>query len=359
MNLQVSRFQFFSIVLNFIIYSSILMAPGITVINAKQDGWLSMLLALGVGLAANFLYLMLFKKHGYPSLFELMDRSAGKWIGTALNIVIVFYALHLTAMVVRNLSNFMITDVSPYSSPYIYQILILLVVAYTSYHGVKNLFLISELFTPFISLFVIGSLIVIIKHFKIIELKPFFYNPPSAILEGAYSTLGFPFIEIMLAGAFLTYVKRKDKLVSIALSAIAIGGAVLVITVILVIGNDSAYIVARESYPTYSVMRDVSLTTTFKRVEIIIGIAWIIGLFFKISTCFCVAMMGIKHLSKSKTFRGYIVPCAILVWAMSNGLHKTFIDFTNFVSMDWTLYWFTLYSFVIITMLIGLARKRA
>ncbi|MFC7322618.1 GerAB/ArcD/ProY family transporter [Halobacillus campisalis] len=358
MNIQITKLQLIMVVINFIIFSSILMAPAITVVSAKQDGWISMLLALIIGLMLNVLYLFLFKKYNYPSLFELMNRAAGKWFGSVMNILIIFYALHLAAMVVRNLSNFMVASVIPYSHPWTYQILIVAVVIYSAVLGVKNLFLLNDLVFPIVIFLTVVSLILITREFSFLELRPVFHSGPSAIFQGAYATLGFPFIEVLLIGAFFQYVKKKEKLMLTYLSGIAAGGLVLVITVFIIIGDEGTYLVARETYPTYSVMRDIDFVTVFERIEILLAIAWMIGLFVKICVCFLVVMMGLKHLTGSKTYRPYLIPIGILIWAMSNHLHKTVMDFSNFVTTSWTMYWFTLYCLIILVFLIGLIRNK-
>lgn len=344
--------------MNFIIFSSILMAPAITVVSAKQDGWISMLLALVIGLVLNMIYLFLFKKYNYPSLFELMNRAAGKWFGTVMNILIIFYALHLAAMVVRNLSNFMVASVVPYSHPWTYQILIIIIVMYSGVLGVKNLFLLNDLLFPIVIVLTLFSLILMTKDFSLLELKPFFHEGIPSIFQGAYATLGYPFIEVLLIGTFFQYVQKKEKLMLVYMSGIAAGGLVLVITVFFIIGGEGTYTVARETYPTYSVLRDIDFITVFERVEILLAVAWMIGLFVKICVCFLVVMMGLKHLSGSKTYRPYLIPIGILIWAMSNHLHKTVMDFSNFVITSWTMYWFTLYCLIILVFLIGLLRNK-
>ncbi|WP_165967183.1 endospore germination permease [Jeotgalibacillus sp. S-D1] len=358
MNTQITKRQFFMVVVNFVIFSSILMAPALTVVSAKQDGWISILLALIIGLMLNLLYIFLFKKYNYPSLFELMNRAAGKWIGTLMNLLIIFYALHLAAMVLRNLSNFMVASVIPYSHPWTFQILIIGIIMYSAVLGVRNLFLLNDLLFPIVIFLTLFSLILMTKDFTLFELKPIFHSEPSAIFQGAYATLGFPFIEVLLTGSFFHYVKKKEKLIHVYLSGIAAGGLVLVITVLIIIGNEGTYLVARETYPTYSVLRDIDFLIVFERVEILLAIAWMIGLFFKICACFLVVMMGLKHVSGSKTYRPYLIPIGVLIWAMSNHLHKTVMDFGNFVTTSWTMYWFTLYCLIILVFLIGLMRNK-
>ncbi|MGP4075881.1 GerAB/ArcD/ProY family transporter [Halobacillus sp. K22] len=358
MNIQLTKYQLFTVTTNFVIFSSILMAPALTVTAAKQDGWISMLFAFIIGLLLNLVYVLILKKHQYPSLFSLIDRAAGKWIGTLLNLVVMFYALHLAAMVVRNLSNFIVSSVFPNAHPWIYQILVISIVAFTAFYGVRNLFLINELLSPLLFLIVGTSLILIIKDFSFIEIKPVFHSSFQSIFEGAYATLGFPFIEALIIGNFFHYVQQKKQLMFVYLSGISLGGITLVIAVLLIIGNDGAYMVARETYPTYSVLRDIEFTTIFERIEILIALAWITGLFFKITVCFLVVMMGFKHLSNSKSYRPFIIPIAILTWAMTNHLHKTVMDFSNFVTSSWTLYWFTLYSVLMMVFLIGFLRQK-
>ncbi|MDG5472122.1 endospore germination permease [Jeotgalibacillus sp. ET6] len=358
MNTQITKRQLFMIVVVFIIFSSIIMAPAITVIAAKQDGWISMLLALIIGLMLNALYLFLLKKYNYPSLFELMNRAAGRWIGTLINLLIIFYALHLAALVLRNLSNFMIASVIPYSNPWVYQIPIIIIVMYSAVLGMKNLFLLNDLLFPIAIFLTLFSLILITKDFSFFELKPIFHSAPSEVFHGAYSTLGFPFIEVLIIGSFFQYVEKKEKLMRTYLSGIAAGGLLLVITVFIIIGNEGAYLASRQTYPTFSILRDIDFLIIFERVEILLAIAWLIGLFFKIGVCFLVVMMGLKHVSGSKTYRPYLIPIGILIWAMSNHLHKTVMDFGNFVTTSWTMYWFTLYCLVIVVLLIGLIRNK-
>ncbi|WP_062515487.1 endospore germination permease [Halobacillus sp. KGW1] len=358
MNTQITKYQLFSIVTNFIIFSSILMAPALTVTAAKQDGWISMLFAVIIGVLLNALYLQLLKKHQYPTLFSLIDRSIGKWVGTILNLVLIFYAFHLAAMVVRNLSNFMVASVFPNAHPWTFQLLILSLCMLTVFYGMNNLFLVSELLTPIIILTVLISVFLVIKDFQFIELKPMFHTPPGDIFEGTYATLGFPFIESLLLGNFMHYVAVKKRAMTIHLAAIGSAGLVLTAAVFLIVGNDGAYIVARETYPTYSVLRDVKLSSIIERGEILIALAWLVGLFFKISICFLVIMAGFQHLSGSNNYKPFILPTAILIWAMSNHLHKTVTDFTEFVTSTWTLYWFTFYCVLILVFTIGLFRTK-
>ncbi|MCA1021086.1 GerAB/ArcD/ProY family transporter [Halobacillus litoralis] len=358
MNTQITKYQLFNMVTNFIIFSSILMAPALTVTAAGQDGWISMLIAVFIGMLLNALYLFLLKKHQYPTLFSLIDRSVGKWIGTVLNVVLIFYAFHLGAMVVRNLSNFMVASVFPNAHPWTFQILILTICMFTVFYGMNNLFLVSELLSPVILLTVLVSVILMMKDFEFMEIKPILHTPLVNIYEGAYATLGFPFIESLLLGNFLHYVVVKKWVMTVHLTAIGCAGLVLTGSVLLITGNDGAYIVARETYPTYSVLRDIKLASFIERGEILIALGWLVGLFFKISICFLVVVSGFQHLSGSKNYQAFILPSAIFIWAMSNHLHKTVTDFTEFVTSSWTLYWLSLYCVLILVFIIGLFRTK-
>ena len=185
------------------------MAPALTVAAAKQDRSISMLLAVIIGLLLNLVYVLILKIHQYPSLFMLIDKAAGKWIGTVLNLV-VMSSLASCPMVIRNLSNFMVSSVFPNVHPWTYQILVIAIVALTALYGVRNLFLLNELLSPLLFLIVGASLILILKDFSFIEIKPVFCASFPKIFEGAYATLGFPFIEALIIGNFFHYVQQKN-----------------------------------------------------------------------------------------------------------------------------------------------------
>ncbi|MBN3555530.1 endospore germination permease [Fictibacillus nanhaiensis] len=358
MNHTINRWQLVLIVISFIMGSSLLMAPNLTAFFSGQDAWISMLFAVIIGLVLNVIWILLLKRYHFRSIFRITEVAGGKVVGTILNIVIIFYALHLASYVVRNLSNFMISNVIPESSPWTFQIMIILLAVYSCFYGLNNIGRVNEFLTPFMILFFICSLALTTNQFRFSHLQPYFEQGFLKISQGAYTTTGFPFIEIILLGSVLTYVKNKDKLSKSYLAGILLGGSALILTVFIAVGVEGAYMVKRQSYPTYELMRDISIINIFERVEVIIGVVWIFGILVKIVICLFTALKGLQHLSKSSNYHPFLLPAGLLIWAMSNHIHNNTMEFTDFVGRNWTLWWFTLYMIVLLVLSLGILRKK-
>ncbi|WP_164462226.1 endospore germination permease [Bacillus sp. FJAT-42376] len=354
MNHVITKQQLFFLVLSFTTGSSILMAPGLTAISAKNEAWFSMIIAGGIGLLLNLLLVWLLKKYHYASIFEITEKVCGRAGGFIINALIIFYALNLAAYILRNISNFMTTSISPESNPAGFQILLLLVVMYSVYFGLNNLATVNQFFLP-LTLSMLGvSLLLVMNQFDLANLKPFFSRGIKPLLHGAYPVLGFPFIEVILISSFFTYVSNKKGLGRSYLISLFIGAAVLSFTTFVSIAIQGFDLVIRQTYSTFELMRDITIVKLFERIEVLIGVFWIFGIFVKITFCMQSAMLGFKAMTKHRTYRPFILPASLFVWTMSNRIHLKLIDFNNFVFQYWTLWWFLLYVLFILLLAAGL-----
>ncbi len=358
MNHTITRWQLVLLVISFIYGSSLLMAPGITTSFAHQDSWLSMAMALLVGLILNMAWMFLLKKYQYQSIFTIVEMVTGKWMSQLINLLIVFFGIHLAAYIVRNFSNFMVINVIPDSSAWTYQIMILLLAIYSCYYGLSNMARMNEFLLPWMLLLYAFSVCLIINQMDFHHFRPVMNEGFKAITQGAYGTLGFPFIEILLLSAVFPYVKQKEKLMKHYLIGVLAAGLILLFTVILTVGTEGPYLVARLPYSTFTMMRDINIIKLFERIEVVIGIVWIFGILVKIGLCLFAALKGLEYISKHSSYRPFLLPVGIITWVMSNEIHQNNMSFTTFVANYWTIWWFTLYIILVLIMIIGIALKK-
>ncbi|MCD7032920.1 endospore germination permease [Metabacillus sp. GX 13764] len=343
---------------SFITGSSLLMAPGITTAAAKNNGWISMLIAAFCGLLLNLLLVFLIKKYRYQSIFDCAEKAAGPFIGGVITLLIVFYSLHLAAYVVRNVSNFMITSVNPEGSTAIYEAALLTAVCFTTLYGLNNLARLNEFLLPGLFFLLIASFGLVINQFDGSHLKPFFRDNPGSLVMGAYPTVGFPFIEIISLMSLFSYVSNKKHLGRSFLLTLFLSGCFLAASVVLCIGVEGYDLVSRQPYATFEIMRGITIVKLFERIEILTGTFWIFGIFIKITICFLAAMLGLQKLARHNSYYSFLLPSAVFVWVMSLEFHPDTVDFSHYVTSVWTLWWFTLYVLVCLVLLIGIMRKK-
>ncbi|MGX1193110.1 GerAB/ArcD/ProY family transporter [Metabacillus sp. SLBN-84] len=358
MNHKLTEAQLFLLNISFVTGSSILMAPGLTAAYARNDAWLSMLFALGAGLLLNVFFLLCLKQFHYASIFSVMEQAAGRYAGTVINIIIIFYSLHLAAYVVRNLSNFMTTSISPEASSFTFQAAIILISLYSVYFGANNLARVNQFYAPIVMMLLFFSFILVINQFDFSNLKPVLYRGIKPVWSGAYTTIGFPFLEMLLLFSLTGYMSKKKNIPAAYLFSLFTGGIILVLIVLFSIGIQGYDLVQRQTYSTFELMRDIDIIDLLERVEVLIGIAWIFGIFVKITICFLCAMLGFQSISRHPTYRPFLLPAGVFVFVLSNGIHENIISFSDFVSSYWTIWWFALYLLLTLTMIAGILFKR-
>ncbi|XEC95558.1 GerAB/ArcD/ProY family transporter [Paenibacillus tarimensis] len=105
--------QFMILVILFSVGTSILLAPSLLASEAKQDAWIAGILGVGVGLLSVWLYNTLGNLFPNKTLVEYSEEILGKWIGKAISLVFFIFIFTLTALVLRNLGDFMTTQIMP------------------------------------------------------------------------------------------------------------------------------------------------------------------------------------------------------------------------------------------------------
>ncbi|KGP72854.1 GerAB/ArcD/ProY family transporter [Pontibacillus yanchengensis] len=354
---NITHLQLFFITANFIIGSSLLLAPLITGSVAHEDAWLSMILAVVTGLLFNVLMLFLMKKLNYQSLFDIIDQAYGKWLGTLVNLVLLVFTFHLCALVVGNTDDFMVV-VKPDTAPYFYQFIMIALAMYGAASGLKSLGKTNEAMSLLFYTIIFLSIILLIPKVEFQNFKPYLYHGWKPVIQGGYNSLGVPFLELILMTAIFTFVKEKNKIRRYYLMSILFGGSILTAFVVAAIGVEGAFMVQRETYPTYSLMRDIHATVVFERIEIVMGVIWIFVLFVKITTLFTIILLGLQHIGRSNGYNAYLLPLGIAIWTLTNLTHENIVENAAFTSQNWTLYSFTIYLLVILSLLIGLVKQK-
>ncbi|TMW72962.1 GerAB/ArcD/ProY family transporter [Alteribacter natronophilus] len=340
---SINRWQFGLLIINFIVGSSLLMAPTAATSLAGEGAWLSMLLATGAGVTLNVLLYILLRKYRFASVYVISELVTGKIAGTLLNILFICAVLHLTSLIMRNFANFTNTVALTETSSHVVVWMPIVLMIFSVSKGVQNIGRVNEVLLPLMLTVVIGTLLLVLNNFETSHLVPLFEDGLFPLVHGAYPILGFPFIEMLVFTALATFVTDKKHLITYTAWSIGISGIILALAIVVTIGVESTYFASRETYATYSMARNIEIGELFQRVEAAIGIVWLLSLFIKMTVCLLGVLLGLQHISKKDGYGAFIFPCAVLVWAMSHHLHPDIVDFSDFVLKNWTLYWGAIY----------------
>lgn len=315
---KINIIQLTIIIILYIIGTSILLAPSILVASAKQDAWIAAIISVGAGL---FIILPLYNKLGnlYPTMtfVQYSEKILGKWVGKTLSLFFFIYLMILCSLVLRNIGDFMVTQILPETPTISIYILFMTVVIMGTRLGLEPIARAAEIFTPFVFFLFFLFAILIIPQVKIEQVQPVIGNGIKPILEASSRLIIFPFLELIVFLVIFPSLNKVQHFKKAFSVGVLIGGGIIVIVValsILVLGSD---ITNSQIYPTYNLAKKINVGDFLTRIEAVIAALWFFCIYIKLAICFYAATLTISQTLGLKEYRILTYPLGIIVIMLS------------------------------------------
>lgn len=222
-NRLLKEFEVISMLVGFITGVGILSLPNLVTTEAKQDGWISVILG---GMQPLFLALVSIyyvKKHPNENILILSKKYLGSILGTMCNILFMANFGVYVIFVTTGLSNVFRTYTSPFLTPIKVFIPTVLLVFYLTYKEVSVLVRINKT-ALYSSVILVFTLVVALQYGKYLNIFPILGSGYKNILRGSMeSAYAYGGMEAIFL--FYPIIEKKDKIKGIVLKAafIAIG----------------------------------------------------------------------------------------------------------------------------------------
>lgn len=356
---QISGRQFTALVFHFTIGSSILITPYGLADAAKQNAWLAALVGAMIGLCLVCLYNTLGGMHPQLNLAEYSEHILGKWLGKAAALMFFSFALLLAALVLRNLGDFITTEMMPETPIGAIHALMLLVVVMAIRSDLESLGRAAEIFFFLVTGIFILVVTLIVPHASLENMKPILGEGIKPIIRGSLSFIGTPFLELILFMMLFPYVNRPGTAKKSFLIGTALAGFWLSLATLMSVLGLSAVITQLMVYPTYYVVKKINVADFIQRVEAGLAVLWFVSIFFKLSICFYAANRILANILNLKRYRPLAVPLAMLVYLLSLIVFPNIAYFREFATKIGPFYTATFGLLLpLILLVVGLIRKQ-
>lgn len=314
---KISALQFALLMYLYIIGTAALVQPHTLVSIAGQDAWFSVIIVGIIQLGLITLYMKLGFRYPKQTIIEYGRILTGKWFGSAIAVVYMFYFLILTAYVARNIGNFIGSVVLPQTPLVVNMVVILIPVLYGCYLGIEVIGRTGEILYPWaMGVFVITALLLIPKMHPG-ELFPMFPEGVMPAIKAGYPLLGFPSLEISICLLLIPFVQNQQKIKKyfyVTSVGTLISGALLSVITIMVLGVDMT---ARSPYAVYDVAREIRIERVLERAEVIVGIIWLITSFMKLLICFYGTVITTVQCFDVMNYKSLVIPFFFLLLPLS------------------------------------------
>ncbi|MFB6466943.1 GerAB/ArcD/ProY family transporter [Cytobacillus sp. Hz8] len=309
---KISAQQLFCLMFMFEIGSAIVVGIGI---QAKQDAWIAVLLAMLCGLLLFLIFSYFHKKYPSQPLTTYVKVIFGKYLGTGISVLYILYFLYISARVLRDLGGLIVTSTLEHTPIVVVCTLMMLIVVYGVVKGIEVIGRSSEMI--FLLIIMIGLLGIIFTCFGgIIEPKrllPILENGWKPVLKTVFpQILTFPFGEMIVFTMFLPYLNKAALARRIGLLAILASGIVLSFTIALEISILGPGGVAVSQFPLLDTISRVSIANFIERLDVLVVLTLIFGVFIKIMIFFFASVKGVYDLFQFKSNKQWRIIVIIL-----------------------------------------------
>ena len=331
---KITLFQLCSICWQIMLASSIGIISCISINEAKQDAWISVVISAAVGIIFLFSYLYIFNYKKQMNFFELTNYLFNNKIGKIINFTITISVFVYIIIYFYNMCNFINLNYLPDTPKLFISIIFLIPIIYLIN---QDLQVIARcLFIIFVFAIILHSaaLIGLINQIDINNLKPIFTNSANSIFYTSLKIVPFTvFPNIMLLSI------RKKNIInfkgvnsSILVTYLLVFGILLFIT-IFIISVLGVRLSSLYQFPEFQVLKHISIANFIERMETTLSIHWIFYVISAIVFGFYFIKQYIRYTYKfKKPFNLFISVIASTVIIASNLIFKSNIIANYIVS---------------------------
>ncbi|MCJ8013728.1 endospore germination permease [Paenibacillus sp. KQZ6P-2] len=337
---RLSTRQFTVLIFLSCIGDMILIYPSAISSMSRQDAWISSLLGLLGGLLVLWLMLHVSQLHPDKTLVEAIQLIFGKWLGSIVNLWYLFYFFMLCSYLVREVGDFLTTQIFLNTPLKIIYLLFILLMVYALHAGLESIGRSSEILLPIFLLVAMIFIFCLLPQSKPENLKPFLENGAIPVLYGAYFASIYPFGELIVLLMVIPYVKREQKIKK-DIIIVALGAGLLLSLIILVsllvLGVDMTI---NNTYPTYFLAQKINIGNFLQRIESTMAVAWLISTFSKAVICYYAFTMGVAQLTGLSNQKILYFPAAIMLFGMADLAAPDVLYYLKHIVpywMDWDL----------------------
>ncbi|UUZ95404.1 endospore germination permease [Paenibacillus sp. P25] len=287
---KITPTQFSLLVNMFTVGDSILIVPSGLAAEAGQDAWLAALLTIGIGLLLVRLYASLAGRFPGKSLVQYTELILGKWAGKVISLWFFTFCLLFSSFLIRDIGEFVVTHNLPNTPVEVVNIIFLCLMIMGVRGGMEPLARTVQIFFPLLFLFFVFSVLTLTPQIEPEHILPVFEAGMKPVIRAVIPFVGIPYLELVLFLMIIPYVSDTEKAKSSLVKGMLVGSSTLFTVIVLSILVLGPELTARETYPSYALVKKINVGHFLQRIEAIMAAVWFLTIYIKATVTFFPAL---------------------------------------------------------------------
>ena len=337
----ISNHQLYALTGSTALGGALLVITAVVASSAKQDAWISTLLAPVYGVPTILIYCFLGSRHPGLTLTGILKSVFGKYFGVLISACYVFAFLSTACHIPWYVGSFT-GHVMHETPPYILNLILVAACVIGLIYGIEAIGRVSELFIIFIMLMFVISIVFVLPNAKIEYLQPVLENgllPPlkGSVFISALVTL--PVVSMLTV--YPANIKDTKKGGRAIIKGYLWASAIVFIAIIVSIMVLGSAVAARSKYPMLLLAREISIGTVLTRLEYAVSVMWIVSQFLVGMVYFYAGIKMLTELLGFEDYKKFVAPMGLIILVMSGVVLPNTIYQGNYVICGWTPLIFT------------------
>lgn len=277
---------------------------------AKQNAWVSFLLAGIIGVITTLLMSKLSQLYPNKTLIQYSQEILGKWLGKLIALFYVPFWFTIMGILIRGSSDFIKMVLLNRTPLWMIVLLMIMIMIYSNIlGGIASIARSSELIGPLMFVFAFLPLFLNPNQMDWKQLLPIFHKSSLPILKGSLTALAWigETTMILMLGAFMNQPKKDFSRVWGAVAFGSLWGLLGAMTAILIFGPSRA---ANIENPQFMVFKTITILEFIQNFDLFIIFFMLFAIFNKLSSHLFVSGYGLAQFFNVKNWK-------VMIWVLA------------------------------------------
>lgn len=342
---KISNIEFSGLMIMILVASFLGVGIFISIKTAGVDSYLCIIVSFILGLYILFLFRNIFNYEPDLPIYQKLEKLFGKKVGLIFNFLFIINTLMFCISMLYDLTNFIVSQFLQQTPDIVIIIPFALLICYLCTKGIQNISRTTFILVILNIILLIIALISLVPQIKASNLMPSLEHgifPP--LKGGAYITL-FNILPLYLLLAIpKNNIVQSEKNKKYFFVTYTLSLFIMFLIILTTMGNLGVHLSSIYQYPEYMVLKRINFFNFINRIENIINIQWIFGLYILLT-------LGIFYINSfvnkknRKIIPYFIISIVILL---------SFIFFKNIVIFNTYIQKYLIYTRIIFVFLFSI-----
>ena len=277
---------------------------------AKQDSWISIMIAFIFGIIPYIIFIKLINKEPNLNISQMLNKHFGK-LGIVFNLILILIVIVDASIVLWNLSNFVSSQFLFKTPVWVIAIFFIIPVSYALNKGISTIGRTATILFIISMAMYLTCFFTLLFEIDITNIFPILENNYTTIFDGALMEISYNILSIFTLLSIPKCNIKGEGLNKTLINFYLFNFITTFLVVFFIIGIFGNAMTNLYQYPEFHILKTINIANFFQRVESLLAFQWLLD--FIVSLIIFIYFVNVSIKDTFKLDTQYIIPPIIII----------------------------------------------